>query len=62
MGKRHRHHQKKVLLCIWWDRKGILYYEFLNEDETVNDDRYCSQLKLLKTEIQRKHSTLRKRM
>lgn len=37
-------HGKKVLLCIWWDQKGILYYELLQPGQTVNGDRYKDQL------------------
>jgi [histone H3]-lysine36 N-dimethyltransferase SETMAR len=22
-------HVKKVMLCVWWDQKGIIYYELL---------------------------------
>lgn len=54
-------HQKKVMLCCWWDRKGVVYYELLKENETVNADRYCSQLDVLNTEIQRKRPSLANR-
>ena len=29
-------HPKKVMLQIWWDWKGILYYELLLENQTIN--------------------------
>jgi len=35
---------KKVLLCIWWDWKGVLYYELLQPDETITADRCEQQL------------------
>jgi len=31
---------KKILFCIWWDIKGIVYYELSNPGETVIMDRY----------------------
>jgi [histone H3]-lysine36 N-dimethyltransferase SETMAR len=37
-------HGKKVLLCIWWDQKGILYYELLQPGQTVTADLYKDQL------------------
>lgn len=44
-------HGKKVLLCIWWDQKGVLYYELLKRGETVNGDRYKKQLTKLNQEV-----------
>ena len=41
-------HPKKVMLCIWWDWKGVLYYELLPENQTINSSKYCSQLDQLK--------------
>lgn len=37
-------HGKKALLCIWWDMKGVLYYELLESGETITGDRYQQQL------------------
>lgn len=47
-------HRKKVMLCIWWDSQGVLYYELLPEGQTVNADRYSTQLIRLSEEIARK--------
>ena len=47
-------HLKKVMLCVWWDWKGILYYELLPNNETINSEKYCSQLDKLKTAIEQK--------
>ena len=40
-------HMKKVLLCIWWDMKGILYYELLETGQTVTAERYSRELNKL---------------
>ena len=37
-------HGKKVMLCVWWDLKGIIYYEILKHKQTVNADLYSLQL------------------
>jgi histone-lysine N-methyltransferase SETMAR len=37
-------HCQKVMLCIWWDQKGVVYYELLKPGETVTADRYRMQL------------------
>ena len=29
-------HGTKVMLCIWWNQKGVLYYELLKPGETNN--------------------------
>jgi len=34
-------HGSKVLLYIWWDMKGVMYYELLNQ--TVITERYQQQ-------------------
>ena len=42
---------RKVRLCIWWDWKGIIYYELLSYGQTLNSDLYCQQLYRLKIAI-----------
>ena len=44
-------HPKKIMLCVW---KGILYYELLPQNRTINSDRYCSQLDQLDAAIKEK--------
>ena len=34
----------EVMLYVWWDLKGILYYELLQSKQTVTAERYCQQL------------------
>ena len=35
---------KKTILCVWWDQKGVIYYELLIPGETVTAERYQQQL------------------
>ncbi|GBP57350.1 Mariner Mos1 transposase [Eumeta japonica] len=42
------------MLCVWWDRKGIIYYELLPTGKTINSYLYCQQLMRLKQEVERK--------
>ena len=37
-------HRKKVMLCVWWDMKGIIYYELLEPKQTVTANLYSQQL------------------
>ena len=42
------------MLCIWWDQKGVLYYELLKPGETIYGERYRTQLIYLKRAIAEK--------
>jgi histone-lysine N-methyltransferase SETMAR len=46
------------MLCIWWDWKGILYYDLLPRNQTINSDVYCSQLDRLNAAIDQKRPEL----
>ena len=32
------------MLCVWWDQKGVIYYELLKSGKTVNTERYRQQM------------------
>lgn len=51
-------HCEKVLLCIWWDQKGVVYYELLNPNATVTADLYRRQLINLKRALQEKRPAI----
>ena len=42
-------HQKKVMLSVWRDFKGIVYFELLPRNQTINSNVYCPQLMKLVT-------------
>lgn len=37
-------HGSKVMLSIWWDQLGVVYYELLKPNETITGDGYRTQL------------------
>lgn len=47
-------HTKKVLLCIWWDMKGVFYYELLEPGQTITAQCYGDQLNCLSEKIDEK--------
>ena len=51
-------HPKKVMLCIWWDWEGVLHYELLPENQTINSNKYCSQVDQLKAALDEKRPDL----
>lgn len=51
-------HQKKVMLSVWWDFKGIVFFELLPRNQTINSDVYCRQLNSLNESIIQKRPEL----
>jgi histone-lysine N-methyltransferase SETMAR len=41
-------HPKKVMLSVWWDWRGVLYFELLPCGQTIDAKKYCAQLENLK--------------
>jgi [histone H3]-lysine36 N-dimethyltransferase SETMAR len=42
------------MLCIWWCVKGVIYWELLPENTTLNAIKYRAQLEKLETEVVKK--------
>ena len=42
------------MICVWWDWQGIIHYEILKRNQTVNAQLYVQQLKRQNEEIQQK--------
>ena len=42
---------------MWWDWKGVLYYELFLKQQMINSSKYCSQLDQLKAALE-KHTEL----
>ena len=38
---------------VWWDWKGIVHYELLSSNQTINSELYCEQLQRLQQAIER---------
>jgi len=52
---------RKAMLCVWWDQKGIIYYELLKPGETVNTERYQQQMIKLNQVLRQKRPEYQKR-
>jgi len=46
------------VVCVWWDWKGIVHYELLSTNQTINSELYCEQLLRLQQAIERKRPEL----
>ena len=46
---------------VWWDQKGVIYYELLKPGETVNTNRYQQQMIDLNRKLQEKRPDYRRR-
>jgi [histone H3]-lysine36 N-dimethyltransferase SETMAR len=47
-------HRAKLMLCVFWDSKGVLYFELMDGEKTLNKEEYCRQLRELDQEIRLK--------
>ena len=40
--------RNKVMLCVWWEWKGIIHYELLPPDKIIDSNLYCQVKKVVK--------------
>ena len=48
----------KVMMCVWWDWRGIVHNELLLLGQYMNSVLYCERLKRLRQAIERKRPEL----
>lgn len=51
-------HPKKVMLSVWWDMEGVVYFELLDMNQGITADIYCEQLDRLKSALTTKRPAL----
>ena len=47
-------HGAKVMLCIWWNQHGVVYYGLLKPSDTITGDRHLTQLTRLSRALEEK--------
>ena len=50
------------MLCVWWDQKGVAYYELVKCGKTVNAHRYRQQLIKMRRALREKGQITNKDM
>lgn len=51
-------HPKKVMLCVWWGVRGIIYWELLPAGCNVTAELYCQQLDRVAAKLQGKQDRI----
>ena len=44
-------HPQKIMLSVWWDSQGIVFFELLPSNTTINATYYCGQLERLSHQL-----------
>jgi hypothetical protein len=55
---RRERFEKKVLFCVWWNHEGLIYYELVPDDHTINVEVYFQQSEKVYTVLLEKYSAL----
>lgn len=51
-------HPKSHMLCVWWDREGVILFELLKKGETITANFYSSQLQRVHEKLLKKRPAL----
>ena len=46
-------HPKKIMLSVWWDVRGVVYFELLPTGTTMDAKSYCNQLERVNDKLVR---------
>ena len=46
------------MLSVWWNWKGVVFFELLPRNQTINSDVYCRQLNKLNAAVKEKRPEL----
>jgi histone-lysine N-methyltransferase SETMAR len=55
---KREHFEEKVLLCVWWNYKGLIYYELVPDGRTINAEVYSQQSEKMYTILLEKYPAL----
>ena len=50
--------QKNIMLSVWWGWKGVVFFELLPRNQTINLDVYCRQLDKLNALVKKQRPEL----
>lgn len=51
-------HPRKIMLCIWWDMKGVICFELMDINQTITAEVYSQQLRWLQDVLYEKRPDL----
>lgn len=54
-------HEKKVMLSVWWDWQGVIFFELMPKNQTINSKIYCDQLDKLNENLKLRRPVLTRR-
>lgn len=37
-------HPQKIMFKVWWSMAGVIHYSFLNPEETITAEKYCTEI------------------
>jgi histone-lysine N-methyltransferase SETMAR len=58
LSTKREHFEKKILLCVWWNYEGLIYYELVPDGRKINAEVYSQQLEKMYMVLLEKYPTL----